>query len=261
MTAVAQTPLEKTIPPLDHGATALFLDVDGTLAPFERHPAAVGPTPRRTAVVKAVSLRLGGRLAAISGRSIDEVDRILGGATPAVAGLHGLERRDANQRVHRIEPHPEVDRARRRLAEITHRRAGVIIEAKGASVALHYRSRPDLAVELIAAVRMIGRDTGLEFRTGAMVVELRTPGPHKGDAVTAFMAEAPFRGAYPIYVGDDLTDEDGFATARRLGGFGVLVGDREGPTHAAYRLDGVDAVLAWLEAQARPLDQDRPHAA
>ena len=80
-----------------------------------------------------------------------------------------------------------------------------------------------------------------------MVAELRTPGPDKGDALAAFMAEPPFAGARPIFVGDDLTDEHGFAAAAALGGFGVLVGPAR-PTQARARLDDVEAVHAWLAA-------------
>jgi trehalose 6-phosphate phosphatase len=164
----------------------------------------------------------------------------------AAAGLHGLERRDANAGYHRTEPHPAIAYAVDRFRGLTHRKRGLLMEAKGASVALHYRKRPDLEAELVAEARALGRETGLEFRPSAMVVELRTPGPHKGDAVCAFMAEPPFRRARPIYLGDDLTDEDGFQAALRLGGFGVLVGpDR--PTQAVYRLADVEAVLVWLE--------------
>jgi trehalose 6-phosphate phosphatase len=199
--------------------------------------------------------RLEGRIAAVSGRSIGEVDRILGGAAPAAAGLHGLERRDANYRLHRIEPHPAVLYAIHRFKRLTRDEKGLLVDEKGASVALHYRMRPDLEAELMAEARAIGRATGLDFRPGAMVVELRTPGPHKGDAVCAFMAEPPFEGACPIYVGDDLTDEDGFNAAVDLGGFGVLVGpDRR--TSAAYRLADVEAVLGWLESgDSGPADQ------
>ena len=78
-----------------------------------------------------------------------------------------------------------------------------------------------------------------------MVAELRTPGPGKGDALADFMAEAPFEGALPIYIGDDLTDEDAFAAAAAAGGHGILVGARR-ETCATWRLGGVDDVLAWL---------------
>jgi trehalose 6-phosphate phosphatase len=238
-------------PPLDDMAAALFLDVDGTLAPIEIDPLAVAATPRRTALLKDLSRRLGGRVAAISGRPLADVDRILGGATPAAAGLHGLERRDARLRHRCVAPHPAISTAVDRLRALTRCWRGLLLEAKGASVALHYRSRPDLESHLIAEAMALSAETGLECRRGAMVVELRTPGPHKGDALCAFMAEPPFKGACAIYVGDDLTDEDGFAAAASLGGFGVMVGpDRA--TQAIYRLDDVDAVLEWLETRAAP---------
>ena len=80
-----------------------------------------------------------------------------------------------------------------------------------------------------------------------MVAELRTPGPNKGEAVTAFMAEPPFAGAVPVCIGDDLTDEPAFAAAGQAGGYGVLVGPAR-PTAARWRLDGVEDVLAWLAA-------------
>ncbi|MGZ3375374.1 MAG: trehalose-phosphatase, partial [Phenylobacterium sp.] len=72
-------------------------------------------------------------------------------------------------------------------------------------------------------------------------------GANKGDSVRAFMAAAPFAGARPVFVGDDTTDEDGFAAAQALGGVGVVVGAAR-PTGARFRLADVDAALAWLEA-------------
>lgn len=78
-----------------------------------------------------------------------------------------------------------------------------------------------------------------------MVVELRSPGPSKADALRSFMQEPPFIGSIPISIGDDLTDECGFEMARRLGGFGVIVGSNR-LTKACYRLERVDAVLQWL---------------
>jgi trehalose 6-phosphate phosphatase len=80
-----------------------------------------------------------------------------------------------------------------------------------------------------------------------MVAEICTPGLDKGSAVTAFMREAPFADATPVFVGDDLTDEDGFGAAEGMGGIGILVG-QERPTRASRRLPAASAVRAWLEA-------------
>ena len=86
----------------------------------------------------------------------------------------------------------------------------------------------------------LARDHDLTVQLGDMVVELRAPGPNKADATTAFMAEPPFAGRVPVFVGDDFTDEDGFAAAQRLGGYGVVVGQRR-PTRARYALGGASA--------------------
>jgi trehalose 6-phosphate phosphatase len=86
---------------------------------------------------------------------------------------------------------------------------------------------------------------GLELQSGKMVVEVREPGPDKGAALEAFMAHPPFHGARPIFVGDDLTDEAGFAAAVRLGGYGILVGQPR-VSAATFRLADVSAVESWL---------------
>ena len=95
----------------------------------------------------------------------------------------------------------------------------------------------------------LARKTGLALQRGAMVAELRAHGATKGDALKAFMTEPAFAAARPVFVGDDLTDEHGFAEAAALGGAGVLVGlPRD--TAAHYRLDSVEAVADWLRAAA-----------
>ena len=106
-----------------------------------------------------------------------------------------------------------------------------------------------LALELVGVLPASMRfdETGLTMQPGNMVIELKTPGASKGTALKAFMAEAPFLGATPVMLGDDLTDEHGFRAAAELGGFGVLVGPpRE--TAATFGLPDVSSVLAWLEA-------------
>ena len=123
----------------------------------------------------------------------------------------------------------------------------MIVEDKGVSAGLHYRLAPEAEGEAARLAQQLEADTGLSLQPGHMVLELKTPGATKGTAVQAFMAEAPFKGAVPVMLGDDLTDEHGFRAAEALGGFGVLVGPvRE--TAARYGLSGVDAVLDWLEA-------------
>ena len=111
---------------------------------------------------------------------------------------------------------------------------------------MHYRQAPELEPEVRRHADAIAAETGLSLQLGDMVVELRTPGLDKGAALKAFMREAPFKGAVPVFVGDDLTDEHGFRAARSLGGLSVLVGPLRA-TDADMRLESVDAVRRWLE--------------
>lgn len=234
-------------PPARLPRPALFLDMDGVLAPLAETPDAVIPDPHRTAALRAVADRLDHRVAIISGRTIAEIDRIAEASAASASGVHGLERRRADGSVDRAEAAPAVREAVSAFEAFASARPGVIVEDKAVSAGLHYRGAPAEAEAALALARGLADQTGLTLQAGNLVVELKTPGTSKGTALTAFMEEPPFAGAVPVMVGDDLTDEDGFVAAEALGGFGVLVGPpRE--TAARYGLPDVAAVLAWLNA-------------
>ena len=236
-------------PPVRAEGVALFLDMDGVLAPLAATPDAVGPVARRTAALKAVAGKMDGRVAIVSGRTIAEIDRISDHALMSASGVHGLERRLKDGSIRRKTADLGVARALRAFQLFAADRPGMIVEDKGVSAGLHYRQAPDQAKAAEDLARRLQAETGLTLQPGHMVMELKTPGADKGTAVTAFMQEAPFKGAVPVMLGDDLTDEYGFEAAVALGGYGVLVGPQR-TTAARYRLDDVDAVLAWLEAVA-----------
>ncbi|MCR6658417.1 MAG: trehalose-phosphatase [Asticcacaulis sp.] len=224
---------------------SLFLDLDGTLAPFTDLPEGVGPDIARNALIRNLALRLGGRLAVVSGRPIADIDRILEGVVPAVAGSHGLQRRDARLDMIVAPIHSGVAQARQEIAAFVRKYPELHVEEKPLSVALHYRSEPTLEPVVEVFAEDLARRTGLKLQRGVMVIEFLTPGMDKGRAVRAFMVEPPFAGTVPLFVGDDLTDEDGFRVVRSFGGAGVLVGGlRE--TFADYRLGNVEAVHHWL---------------
>lgn len=243
MTGAASPPA-----PLTLEKVALFLDLDGTLAPIVARPQDVGPDPRRTALIERLARALDGRLAVLSGRTVPELDHILEGRVRSVAGVHGLVRRGPGDELRQVSPHPGIGRATDVLQQMADQDPGLIIEDKGLSVALHYRQAPQYATRIRESATQIAAETGLVVQPGAMVVELRTPGPTKGHSLRAFMEQPPFFGATPVFVGDDLTDEDGFAAAAALGGYGVLVGPPRRDTAAKALLPDVEAVMAWLEA-------------
>lgn len=233
--------------PLLLADAALFLDLDGTLAPIASRPQDVRPEPRRTRLVEKLTRAMDGRLAVISGRTLADVDRILEGRVVAVAAVHGLVRREPDGTVHEAAPHPALPAAAQRFRDFASRDSGLIVEEKGLSVALHYRLARAHAGPARLLAEEIAAGSGLTLQHGDMVEELRTPGPTKGDSVRDFLDQAPFAGARPIFIGDDATDEHGFEAVAAAGGVGILVGPpRE--TAARFRLTGVEQVLTWLEA-------------
>jgi trehalose 6-phosphate phosphatase len=232
--------------PLRLGETALFLDLDGTLAPIAARPQDVRPDPRRTSLLERLAERLDGRLAVISGRTLADIDRILEGCVTSVAAVHGLVLRHPDGRVEATPAHPNLAAASAGFGGFAERDSGLIVEEKGLSVALHFRQAAGYAAAARACAERLAAATGLTLQNGAMVEELRTPGPDKGASVRAFMSAPPFAGARPVFVGDDATDEDGFAAAQALSGVGVGVGAAR-PTLAHFRLSGVEAALTWLE--------------
>jgi trehalose 6-phosphate phosphatase len=229
------------------GRSGFFLDLDGTLFDIADHPGLIRADADLIGLLKTLARSAGGALALISGRPIADIDRLLDGGGFCVAGQHGAERRDFSGTMHGHDvPRIALEEARRRLRMVAARHAGLVLEDKGVNLALHFRSAPELSAELQDAVRSLTADLGGEFemQLGKMVVELRPTGKDKGVAIAEFLDEAPFRGRLPVFVGDDLTDEHGFALINRVGGYSVKVG--EGKSAARWRLPDSAAVRAWL---------------
>lgn len=230
---------------LDLAKTSLFLDLDGTLAPIMPRPDDVVPDKRRTKLLKDLQLRLSNRLAVISGRDTSTIDYILEQSVMAVAGVHGLQRRTAfGERMDAVASEA-LDAVADAFAGMQKTHDGIFIEDKGLSVAVHYRHAPEAKGVIIEKAKNLAEKNGLGLQAGHEVIELRTLGPDKGDAIRAFMSEPPFMGYRPVFVGDDLTDEAGFVIARQAGGFGVKVGG--GRSEADFTLSDPQAVLNWLE--------------
>lgn len=225
--------------------TALFLDFDGTLVEIADHPDHVVIVRSLPGLIQTLSQRLEGRLALVSGRSLSAIEALLGPIDVAMAGSHGGEFRPAGGgEVHPLaDPIPaDVVAQLSRFAEAN---GGLLVEAKPFSVAVHYRSHPLALEDLLTCAEGIASERGLKVKHGKKVVELVMPGSDKGSAVACFMARAEFAGTVPLFVGDDVTDEDAFHAVSRFGGNGVLVGAMR-PTAARSWLKDVAAVHQWL---------------
>jgi trehalose 6-phosphate phosphatase len=235
-------------PRLRAGDIALFLDADGTLLEIEREPGAVHVPDELCRVLEKLQAATGGALALVSGRSLEQLDRLFSPLRLSAAGLHGLERRNLGSRVERAEPDPAIlAPARARLSAFVAATPGVLLEDKELTLALHYRKAPAAAAAAIAVAEAAVAESagGLVLLRGKMVCELKPPGPDKGQAIAAFMAEPPFAGRRPVFAGDDLTDEAGFAAINQLGGISIRIGGVS-PTAATYGHRDVAAVQSWL---------------
>jgi trehalose 6-phosphate phosphatase len=227
--------------------TAFFFDFDGTLVEL-------APTPDGIVVPRLVpdlldTLRraTNGAVAVVSGRGIDSIDSYLAMPDLPIAGLHGAERRDSNGDVQRVGFNDErLLRMEHVLEDVVSRNAGMLLEIKGAALALHYRNAPDREPAARAATERLVQEYADAYvlQPGKMVYEIKPKDVDKGRAVRAFMSEPPFTGRKPVFVGDDLTDEKGFAVVNEFGGLSIKVG--AGDTLAHARIESVGAFLDWL---------------
>lgn len=227
------------------GPLALFLDFDGTLVDIAPTPDAIivpSTLPERLAVLAEA---LDGRLAVVSGRGIADIERHCGPLAVAIAGSHGADVRmaDGAGAGPAIPPLPPAVVNEVAAYALSH---SVDFERKPHGAALHSRVAPEKEAQALAFMEDLARRHGLDTKRGKSVVELVHSGTDKGGAVDAFMAVAPFIGARPVFIGDDVTDEDGFAACARRGGFGIAIGDRPSAS-ARYRLAGPAALHEWMQ--------------
>lgn len=220
------------LPPFERAA--LMLDMDGTLVDLAPTPEAVVVAEGLPQTLAALRDALGGALAIVTGRPIETVDRLFGDAPGAVAGEHGgAVRRCFSGAVERPplpSPPPAWFVEAERLAG---QYPGALLERKARGLALHYRLAPEAEPVFRRAMQsMLGQAPGFQLLPAHMLWEIRPAGADKGRAVAALMQKEPFAGRLPVFIGDDVTDEDGMREARRLGGAGYRVdaafGDAEG---------------------------------
>jgi trehalose 6-phosphate phosphatase len=238
--------------PLIEPDTALFLDFDGTLADLAPRPDLVHVEPELVGALRALHTALNGALAIVSGRTVAELDGFLSPLVLPAAGVHGAEVRDSAGRRFEM-PAPHLGGMQARLEALALAHPGLRIERKPMALAVHYRSAPELEQLVRSQVAEALKEmSGVEMLHGKMVVEVKPAGVTKGSAIENFMREAPFLGRKPVFAGDDVTDEDGFVMVNKLGGIGVLVGQRA--SAATVSVNNPAALRLWLYHSARALN-------
>jgi trehalose 6-phosphate phosphatase len=238
--------------PLPERPWSLFLDVDGTLLELAHAPGAVIVDHALLTLLAKLRDASGGALALVSGRTITDLDHLFGVLKLPIAGLHGCERRDSHGQLH-IAPvvRDQLTALRLGMQDLVARHEGLMLEDKGAGLALHFHGARQLEHFLRAQVALMAAPLVPEFTLldGHAVIEVKPAAHSKDSAVTAFMKEPPFAGRLPIFIGDDQTDYGGFAAVRRYHGIPIAVGPR---VKAEWWLPGPRDVHGWLEQLVAP---------
>ncbi|HEY1943912.1 MAG TPA: trehalose-phosphatase [Roseiarcus sp.] len=233
--------------------TALFLDVDGTLLDIAERPGSVSiPAPLVSALARAEE-RLCGAVALVSGRTIDEIDRLFSPLRLRASGVHGAEMRLDPEEEPRVAPtaHALPESLTDLVADSLRAFPGLLVEQKTYSLAVHYRGAPETGPQVRAILqRVLDSEPhgGIAIFDAHCAFELRLPGFDKGGAITTFLKNEPFVGRIPIFVGDDTTDEAGFAVVAARGGGAYAVGGWRPGANGVF--EDPKAVRAWLMAFA-----------
>ncbi len=235
-------PAAPDLPPPERAA--YLLDFDGTLVDIAPAPDQVVVDPNLAANLRALRTRAGGAVAIVTGRPIAQVDALLGDAVTAIAGEHGTALRhepDGPITIAALPHAPDAWAMAARAAVARH--PGTLLEGKRHGFVLHYRANPAAGPALRASLAaLLAEQPGFEIMAAKMAWELRPMGVSKATAVQAIMRHPPFTGRIPIFVGDDVTDEEGMDAARALGGVGLRV-----PEHFPTPAD----VRRWVAGLAR----------
>ncbi len=206
---------------------ALFLDIDGTLLDLAARPDDVVTPAGLVRALAGAERKLDGALALISGRSIDDVDRLFAPLRLRVSGVHGAEMRldpgaPAAPTAAADLPQSLLDALRRAVAPFP----GVFVENKRFSFTVHYRLAPSAERPLRNIVKRLvdSIPIAVDVMDAHYAIEIKSPCFDKGGAIATFLSTSTFRGRTPIFVGDDTTDESGFALVSARGGVAYSVG-------------------------------------
>jgi trehalose 6-phosphate phosphatase len=239
------------LPDLDLLKVAILLDVDGTILDLAPTPGEVSVPPSLRHTLKRLWTRTGGALAFVSGRPVRELDHIFSPLRLPAIGGHGAEVRAGVEGEAAQLQSLDVG-LKRRLADIANAHAGILVEDKGYSLALHYRLAPDQERYVRTAVKDICAESPqfpIEILPGKLMVEIKQAGYSKASAVRELLARPPFAHRRPIFVGDDITDEDVFAMMPEFDGIAIAVGEKY--LGAANHMDRPADVRCWLDDVSR----------
>lgn len=236
-----------SLPTPGRQAWALFLDVDGTLLDIAEHPDSVVVPEGLPVLLKKLGMALDGALALVSGRSLASLDRLLKDDALDAAGCHGAEMRVGKRVFIFSDSDADVSLAAERLVRLAASFPLSMVELKQHSVAFHFRD-PEidaLKARQMAVTAIRGLEGRLRLLDGKQVIEVVPQAIGKGRAIARFLDTPPYSDRVPVFVGDDVTDEEGFKEVNQRGGISIHVGSKS-DTCAQFRAAKVADVAAWL---------------
>ena len=233
--------------PKDIQQLALFLDVDGTLYEIENSPSLIKPCFKLQKKLQTIRNRLGGALALISGRSLDDLDRIFENDKISVAGNHGAQLRDTLRLKEYQAESRKIKGIAYKISELLNGKKNIEIENKGSNLTVHFRNSTIDRKEINRLIMdLVKHEPKLTFLKGKEVLEVKPLSHNKGTAISYFMRTKPFIKRRPIFIGDDVSDEDGFETVNKKGGWSVRVGNYK-RSKANFFLPNVKSVHEIME--------------
>lgn len=230
---------------MDSNQVVLFLDIDGTISEFHPDPDKSIIHPEIINILENLQQYI--QLILVTGRSILQAQKLIHPLQWNIAGSHGLELiYQADLKTLISLNKPQLQALKQYIQEQAVQIPDLRIEVKDYSVALHFREHPQLEDRIHAfALECLNQFSDFELKAGKYVFELVPKGANKGSAIQQIIQQYHLTDHYPMFIGDDLTDEAGFKVINALHGCSIKVG--LGQTLARYRLENVSQVQAFLK--------------
>jgi trehalose 6-phosphate phosphatase len=247
-------------------AVFLFLDYDGTLVPFKDSPTEV-TTPKKIKKVIRQLIRIQKiQVIIVTGRTLVDIKKLLTISGLSFIALHGLciESSDGLRFHWKTAEQTQslIAAIKKNMQRILKEEKGAFLEDKGLTIVLHYRLLPKNKVQYLQETFKNIVDTQdkkriLDVINGAKVIEARPKGWNKGKAIELFLAHyMNTTNILPIYIGDDITDEDAFRALRKKGLTIHVTHEKKRKTAAGYWVNDPDDVFFFLDAVTQKINQD-----
>ncbi len=233
-------------PKINKSEWAAFCDFDGTLVDIAPSPSAIVVPDNLISLLQNLDSELNGATAVISGRSLTDLRSHLGGLKVTMVGSHGAEWTDHRENSGCIDfDESAFFQYKKSIAHYAQIQS-LLVEDKRFSIAIHTRDKAFAEEPLDQFLETLNIPPSFKILRGKAIREIKPITINKGVAVERLMNSEPFLGRRPLFIGDDVTDEDAFKVVNQHNGMSIKVG--KGESCAQYRLQSPADVIAFLQA-------------